>query len=137
MTVQMANVNRQKNQFTLLVLLFVILASATLPADPHLTLFPCLFKSTFHVPCPGCGMTRAFILLGHFRFQEALNMNINSIFAYMILLTITMNEIIVLAIGKKINLPLSKSLIVLIFTVGFCAMMAGWYYNLTTEGFIQ
>ena len=28
----------------------------------------CIFKSIFHIPCPGCGLTRAFklILKGHF-----------------------------------------------------------------------
>jgi len=136
MTVQMADVNRQTNHFTLIVLLFVILASVTLPVDPHITLLPCLFKSVFHIPCPGCGMTRAFILLGHFRFQEALSMNINGIFAYIILLAITINELVVLAMGRKMNLQLSRRLIIIIFAVGFCAMMAGCYYNLANEGFI-
>ncbi|WP_086329406.1 DUF2752 domain-containing protein [Candidatus Enterococcus mansonii] len=31
----------------------------------------CIFKHTFGVPCPGCGMTRAFIHLFHLDFKEA------------------------------------------------------------------
>ncbi len=137
MTVHLENVNQQKNHFTLIIFLFVILASLILPVDPHIKLFPCLFKSVFHIPCPGCGMTRAFILLGHFRFQEALAININSIFAYIILLAITINEMAGLAIGRKIKPQLSGRLIVLIFALSFCVMMAGWHCNLINEGFIK
>jgi hypothetical protein len=134
MTIRMANVNDQKSHFTLIVLLSVILLSLTLPVDPYIKLLPCLFKSVFHIPCPGCGMTRAFILLGHFRFQEALAININSIFAYTILLAITINEVAALVIGRKMNPHLSGRGVILICAIIFCVMMAGWYYNLIHEG---
>lgn len=134
-TVRTANVDHPKHRFTLLVLLSVILASVTLSVDPHITLLPCLFKSIFHIPCPGCSMTRAFILLGHFRFQEALTLNINSIFAYGLLLAITINEIAALAIGKKMKAHLSGGFVIFMAAIIFCVMMAGWYCNLMNEGF--
>jgi hypothetical protein len=39
-------------------------------------LFPaCPILATTGVPCPGCGMTRAFLLLGQLRLEEALSAN--------------------------------------------------------------
>lgn len=37
---------------------------------------PCFFKSIFHIPCPGCGMTRAFKEIIHFHFRESFKYNI-------------------------------------------------------------
>lgn len=33
--------------------------------------FPCLFEATLGVPCPGCGMTRAFSAIPQGHFAEA------------------------------------------------------------------
>ena len=136
MTIQMVNVNSRNNHLTLMVFLFIILASTTLPVDPNLTLIPCLFKSVFHIPCPGCGMTRAFILLGHFQYQEALTMNINSILVYIIIMALTINGIAGFMTGRMIKLQLSGRLIIVIFTISFFLTMAGWSYNLMNEGLI-
>jgi hypothetical protein len=39
----------------------------------HLSLFPaCPFHTVTGLPCPGCGMTRAFLLLGQLRIGDAL-----------------------------------------------------------------
>lgn len=32
---------------------------------------PCLFKTFFGIPCPGCGMTRAYLSLLHLDFAAA------------------------------------------------------------------
>jgi hypothetical protein len=40
---------------------------------------PCLWKILFGVPCPGCGLTRAFTLITEFRLIEAMKMNIISV----------------------------------------------------------
>jgi hypothetical protein len=39
----------------------------------------CLWKVIFNIPCPGCGLSRAFTLIVDFRFFEAMKMNIISI----------------------------------------------------------
>jgi len=36
---------------------------------------PCLFKKVFKIPCPGCGMTRAYISLLHLDFKKAFEYN--------------------------------------------------------------
>ncbi len=36
----------------------------------------CLFKNFFHISCPGCGLTRAFIAIFNFNFLESFSYNI-------------------------------------------------------------
>ena len=36
----------------------------------------CLFKKFFHIFCPGCGLTRAFISILNFKFLESFKYNI-------------------------------------------------------------
>ena len=37
---------------------------------------PCLFHTLFKIPCPGCGMTRAFRNILSFNFAESISYNI-------------------------------------------------------------
>jgi hypothetical protein len=37
---------------------------------------PCLFKTLTTIPCPACGLTRAFIFAAHFNIPAAISMNI-------------------------------------------------------------
>jgi hypothetical protein len=36
----------------------------------------CHLKRVFHVPCPGCGLTRSFIAMGHFNLLAAAGYNV-------------------------------------------------------------
>lgn len=38
-------------------------------------LIPCIWKTLFHVDCPGCGLTRAFMKLISLDFQAAYHLN--------------------------------------------------------------
>jgi len=38
-------------------------------------LIPCLWKTTFHIECYGCGLTRAFIEILHCNFTDAFDHN--------------------------------------------------------------
>ena len=38
-------------------------------------LIPCLWKTIFHIECPGCGLTRAFIDILYCNFIDAFNHN--------------------------------------------------------------
>lgn len=37
---------------------------------------PCFFKMFFHIPCPGCGMTRAFREIIHLHILKSFSYNI-------------------------------------------------------------
>jgi len=37
---------------------------------------PCLFYLVFRIPCPACGLTRAFVMASRFNFVGAVSMNI-------------------------------------------------------------
>jgi len=42
-----------------------MLGGTLLLAHTDMPGIPCLFKLTFHIPCPGCGMTRSLTALWH------------------------------------------------------------------------
>ena len=56
----------------LILLIFGVLAIFFLDIN-------CIFKSIFGIPCPGCGLTRAFRAILHGNFLEAEKYNILSI----------------------------------------------------------
>jgi len=49
---------------------------------------PCLFKKTFHIPCPGCGLTRAFKAIFHLQFIRAMEYHIFSLLFILLILLI-------------------------------------------------
>jgi len=38
---------------------------------------PCIFKKITSVPCPGCGLSRSFVLMSQLKLIEAIKMNIS------------------------------------------------------------
>ena len=44
-------------------------------AAMYLLQIPCLFQAIFGIPCPGCGMTRAYISLFRLEFAQAFAYN--------------------------------------------------------------
>ena len=47
--------------------------------------YVCPVKYFLHIPCPGCGLTRGFVSILHFRFTAAFYDNILSIPIFLIL----------------------------------------------------
>lgn len=67
---------RGKGLLVLLAASGALLVSILAPSAQGLP--PCLFHTVTGIPCPSCGMTRAFLDLGHGRFLSALNHNLAS-----------------------------------------------------------
>lgn len=62
----------------------VLVAAMLLPLGWESPVPLCLFSELTGRDCPGCGMTRAFIFIGHGRFAAAVAMHPASIPAYAI-----------------------------------------------------
>jgi hypothetical protein len=62
----------------------VLAATLLLPAGWESPLPLCAVKALTGLDCPGCGMTRAFLLIGHGRIAEANGMHPGSVPAYLI-----------------------------------------------------
>ena len=79
----------------LLLVPAAILAAATvLPAGWESPVPLCLVKGLTGLDCPGCGMTRAFLLLGHGRFADALAAHPASVPAYVTLAGLAVTGIV-------------------------------------------
>lgn len=72
---------------------------------------PCLFKKIIHIPCPGCGLTRAFKLILKLNLLDAIKYNILSIPLFILL--IILNALLIIDIIKDKNM--TKQIIFKIF----------------------
>jgi hypothetical protein len=70
------------------------------------TVTVCPTKLVWRMPCPTCGVTRAFLLTAHGRFAEALQMNINVLLLIPAYIIFPLAGIIGLATGKNLQLRL-------------------------------
>ena len=94
----------------------------------HFTI-PCFFKILFHVPCPGCGMTRAFREIIHFNFVKSFKYNILGFPFFIFILLVQILLIYDIIYSKdKISVFFRKitkyTYIILLF------VMIGWIVNI-------
>jgi hypothetical protein len=68
----------------LLVPAAILAAASLLPAGWESPVPLCLVKWLTGLDCPGCGMTRAFLLLGHGRVADAVAAHPASVPAYVV-----------------------------------------------------
>ena len=90
---------------------------------------PCVFKKIFKIPCPACGMTRAFRSIIRLDFYSAFKYNILSIPIFILLITILILDIIDLVfkknyITKLFNIIKKNYLIIIIL------LIISWIVNL-------
>ena len=71
-----------RNRLTLLFLSLILAGSVIVPPFQEGPFSICLLKLLSGSPCPGCGMTRAFLYLGHGQIAQAARLNPLSLLAY-------------------------------------------------------
>lgn len=72
------------------------------------TITICPTKLVWHIPCPTCGVTRAFLLTAHGRFADALSMNINVLLLVPAYIIFPLAGIIGLVSGKNMQVRLLR-----------------------------
>lgn len=77
----MNNYNKKILLILLILLVFGILVVFVFDIN-------CIFKSVFHISCPGCGLTRGFRALFHLNLKEAIYYNILTVPIFLFLITI-------------------------------------------------
>lgn len=72
------------------------------------TITVCPTKLVWQIPCPTCGVTRAFLLSAHGRFAEAFHMNINVFFLIPLYIAFPVAGIIGLVTGRNIQIKMLR-----------------------------
>lgn len=89
----------------------------------------CLFRNLFSLPCAGCGMTRAFLLLGHGRWADAVRMNLLSPLAFATLVALFLGASTRL-FGLELGVNLKPSGVKRLMLAAFLLTATSWLYNM-------
>ena len=108
----------------------VLLASVTIPPFHREVFTICLLQDVFGIPCPGCGLTRAFLFLGHGDFRSALELNVNSLLAYTLVALLWLQSAYNAVTHNEINMQLRKQERFFLMALAVAATASGWIYNL-------
>ena len=92
---------------------------------------PCVFKLLFGIPCPGCGLFRAGVLLSRLDFVNAIRMNI-MLLPLLIVGVIHFTCALIDALSNKgaivrFNAFLAKKWVI---AAAILLMIVSWYYNI-------
>jgi Protein of unknown function (DUF2752) len=118
-------------RFAGLTLLTGILMASILIPPFHRNFFSiCLLKDVFGIPCPGCGLTRAFLFLGHGDIRSALELNVNSLFVYSVVLFLWLAAVFNAITRYEIKLNILRHEIIALSILTTMVMLSGWTYNL-------
>lgn len=94
-------------------------------------LYSCPIYNVFNIPCPTCGLTRAFILFAQFKFSEAYRYNVSVLLLYpYIVLQIPLQIIDIYKNYKsKNNSKLRRINLYLLITIGISLIIV-WLLKL-------
>ena len=90
----------------------------------------CLLHLAFGIAGPGCGMTRAFLFLGHGDLWSALELNPNSPLAFSLVVALWVNYGLRLCCGHEVTIVLSPRAARSIYLAAAALAAIAWLYNL-------
>jgi hypothetical protein len=108
----------------------ILLASATIPPFHREVFTICLLQDIFGIPCPGCGLTRAFLFLGHGDFRSALELNVNSLLVFSLVVLLWLQTAYTAFTHNEVNMQLRKHEKLFLMALAVAATASGWIYNL-------
>jgi hypothetical protein len=115
----------------------ILLLSMLVPPFYYGEFTLCLFKNITGLPCPGCGMTRAFLFLGHGKIHEAVILNPNSLLIFPIIVFLWLNEVVYMATGKDVKIHLTYREKIFLYFLSGLLMLFVWGYNLVLNQNLQ
>jgi hypothetical protein len=113
------------------VLLSAILFASAVVSPFHREVFSvCLLKDIFGIPCPGCGLTRAFLFLAHGDLRSALELNANCFLVFSIVVLLWLHSAFNALTHNEIKVRLTGMESFSLVTLAVVATASGWIYNL-------
>lgn len=105
--------NRKSKKFVIITEILLFLLVIVFHFKPS-----CIIKSITHIPCPGCGMTRAFKLIIKGKLLQALSQNIISVPLFISIIIVNICLIMDIINSKRhtekiINILLNRKYIIL------------------------
>lgn len=96
----------------------------------------CFFKRISDLDCPGCGLTRAFLLLARGHITQAIQLNAASPFIYILFTQIFVSEVRRLVTGRVTPFPRAEQLFrdvmgggILMILLGHWIVKTGHYFE--------
>lgn len=108
----------------------VLAISVLVPPTRETPVSLCLVHLLFSIPGPGCGMTRAFLFLGHGDLHAALELNPASPLAFALVLVLWANAGLTLLTGRELRLVLFRRGRWAVGLAAALLTLAAWIYNL-------
>lgn len=130
LTFQVSDREYLKMPYSFILLSGIILSSLVITPFHESENTVCLFKNILGIPCPICGMTRAFLFLGHGDIYEAVGLNILSPLVFSIVVILWLYSVIRIFIGNDLVVRLTQRERFLIYFVIGGLVITGWAYNL-------
>jgi hypothetical protein len=107
----------------------ILAISAMVPPYREARFQVCLFHLLLGISGPGCGMTRAFLFLGHGEFAAALEMNPSSPLVYGMVLFFWVNSAMRVVSGRELNLTCSPKARHALYILSALLAAATWAHN--------
>lgn len=108
----------------------ILLASVVIPPFHREFFSVCLLKDIFGIPCPGCGLTRAFLFLAHGDLRSAMELNANSLLVFSLVVLFWLHAAFNALTHNEIKVHLTRFESFSLVTFAAVATASGWIYNL-------
>ena len=120
---------RQVFGFALLTVIFLV-STGVPPAALEGFGSICLFRNILGIPCPGCGMTHAFLSIGHGDIPGAFSMNPLGVVVYGICVLMWLQLLVRLAGRRVVKISLGRVERTLLLAVCATAAAGVWYLKI-------
>ena len=114
----------------LIAIMLIFLISLLAPPFEQSRFTICLFKNLTGVPCPSCGMTRAFLFLGHGQILRAARLNPLVLPVAILLLLQGVRLLLRLATQTDYRLQLSPFLFRIVLTTAIAIILGLWFFRI-------